>query len=188
VLARGEGAAEGDAERALDPHAVAELELQQSEKELAFQERQLAAEIQSQYADALAAAELLRSTEQLVALNEQTLRVTQVRLTEGDVAKLDVNLIRVEVNRLRAQQAVAENRVRAALLQIRTLAGLGVDESLKVSGDLVSAPPLDGLTLEGLKTAALQSRADLQAARIAEEAAESRISLAQAQAVPMTRA
>jgi outer membrane protein, heavy metal efflux system len=163
---------------------VAELELQQSEKELAFQERQLAAEIQSQYAEALAAAEVLRATEQLVGLNEQTLRVTQVRLTEGDVAKLDVNLIRVEVNRLRAQQAVAENRVRAALLQIRTLAGLGIDESLKLSGGLASPPPLDGLTLEGLQTASLQSRADLQAARIAEEAADARTSLAEAQAVP----
>lgn len=163
---------------------VAELELQQSEKELAFQERQLAAEIQSQYAEALAAAEVLRAAEQLVALNEQTLRVTQARLTEGDVAKLDVNLIRVEVNRLRAQQAVAENRVRAALLQIRTLAGLGIDESLRLSGGLASAPPLDGLTLEGLQTAALQTRTDLQAARIAEEAAEARISLAESQAVP----
>ncbi len=161
-----------------------QLEFEQAEKELAFQERQLAADIQTQYAEALAATEVLRATEQLLALNNQTLKATQVRFDEGDAPRLDVNLVRVEVNRLRAQQLQADNRVRAALLQLRTLAGLGLDEPLKLRGDLAPSPVIDSLTLEGLQTAAMQSRLDLQAARKAEEAAEARIDLAEAEAVP----
>ncbi len=163
---------------------VSQLELEQAEKELFFQEQQLAAEIRSQYGEALAATENLRKTEQLIAFNEETLRVIQVRFTEGDAARLDVNLIRVEVGRLRAQLLQAENRVRTSLSQLRTLAGLGTEENLRLQGALNSAKVLDGLTIEGLLTAALQSRADLQAARIGEEAAEARITLAEAEAVP----
>ncbi|MEW6732876.1 MAG: TolC family protein [Acidobacteriota bacterium] len=163
---------------------VAQLEFDQAEKELAFQERQLATEIESQYAEALAATESLRVTEQLIALNQETLRVTQVRFSEGDVARLDVNLVCVEVNRLRTQQLQAENRTKAALLQLKTLSGMNVEESLKLRTDLTSVRLPDTLNLEDLQTTALHNRADLQAARIGENVAEARISLAKTEASP----
>jgi cobalt-zinc-cadmium efflux system outer membrane protein len=163
---------------------VAQLELEQAEKEVAFQERQITAEINSQYAGALAATEGLRFLEQLRGINEQMLRVTEERLKEGDAAKLDVSLIRLEVSRLRVQQIQAENTVKTALLQLKTLAGLGVDVPLKLRGDLTLTPTINALTLEGLQAAALQSRADLQAARKNEEVTEARINLAEAEAVP----
>ena len=163
---------------------VSQLELEQAEKELAFQEQQLAAEIRSQFGEALAASESLHITEQLIAYNEETLRVTQVRLSEGDAARLDVNLIRVEVGRLHAQLLQAENRIRTALSQLRTLAGLGTEENIRLRGTLNSGKVMEGLTVEGLLTAAMQSRTDLQAARIGEDAAEARITLAEAEAVP----
>jgi cobalt-zinc-cadmium efflux system outer membrane protein len=161
---------------------VARLELERAQAELAFRERQLQADIKSQYAEALAAVENLRAVEQLWQLNENMLRLTQVRLSEGDVPKLDVNLVRVEVNRLRAQQLQLENRVRAALLSLRTLAGMDADQAIKLRGEL-QAPPLEA-TLEGTQALALQNRADLKAARLAEDTAEAEIRLAKAQAVP----
>jgi outer membrane protein, heavy metal efflux system len=163
---------------------VAQLELAQAEKELAAQEQKLTAEIRTQYAEALAATENLRVTEQLVALNEQTFRVAQVRFNQGDIPKLDVNLTRVELNRLRTQQLLAESRVKTTLIQLKTLAGLGVDEPIKLRGELFSNIFSDTLTLESLQTAALQNRPDLQAARIGEDVAAARINLANAEAVP----
>ncbi|MBI3652707.1 MAG: TolC family protein [Acidobacteria bacterium] len=163
---------------------VSQLELEQAEKELAFQEQQLAAEIRSQFAEALAATENLRITEQLIAFNEETLRFIQLRFTEGDAARLDVNLIRVEVGRLRAQLLQSENRVRTALSQLRTLAGLGSEENVRLQGALNPLKVMEGLTLEGLQLAAMQSRTDLQAARIGETAADARLRLAEAEAVP----
>jgi cobalt-zinc-cadmium efflux system outer membrane protein len=161
---------------------VARLELERAQAELAFRERQLQADIKSQYAEALATIENLRAVEQLWNLNDNMLRLTQVRLSEGDVPKLDVNLVRVEVNRLQAQMRQLENRARAVLLGLRTLAGMDVDQVIKLRGEL-QAPPVE-LTLEAAQELAFQNRADLKAAKIAEEVAEAEIRLAKAEAVP----
>lgn len=163
---------------------VAQLELAQAEKELEFQERQVTAEIEMQYAEAIAATEALRLTEQLLALNQETFRVTNIRFNEGDVARLDVNLVQVEVNRLRAQQVQSETRVRTALLQLKTLAGLGIREPLRLRSALRALRRDDTFNLEALETAALQNRADLRAARLGEEVAEARVQLAKAEASP----
>jgi outer membrane protein, heavy metal efflux system len=163
---------------------AAQLELDQAERELAFQQLQLSAEIRTQYAEAMAAAESLRFTEQLIALNQEILRATQTRLAEGDVPRIDVNLARVEVNRLRAQKLQNENRVRTALLQLRTFVGLESDSPIKLRSDLTSVSLNDSLNLATLLRAALENRPDLQAARLSEAAAEARIALANREARP----
>lgn len=161
---------------------VARLELEQAQAGLAFRERQLQVDAKSQYGEALAAVENLRAVEQLRQLDEGMLRLTQARLNEGDVPKLDVNLVRVEVNRLRAQQLQFENRLRAALLRLRTLSGMDADEVLKLRGELQAQ--LIELTLQAAEQLALENRQDLKAAKIAEEVAAAEIRLANAQVVP----
>lgn len=161
---------------------VARLELEQARAEVAFRERQIEADIGSRYAEALAAAVNLSALEQLLQLSTQTLQVTQVRLHRGDVAKLDVNLVRVEVNRLAAQRLQFENRARAALLGLRALTGMNADQAFKLRGELQS-PPVE-LTQGEAEQLALENREDLKAAKLAEEAAAADIRLAKAQAVP----
>lgn len=161
---------------------VARLELEQAQAELGFRERQLQVDTQSQFAEALAAVESLRAVERLRELDENMLRLTEARLAEGDVPKLDVNLVRVELNRLRAQQFQFENRLQASLLSLRTLVGLDMDQGLRLRGDL-QAQAIE-LTAGAAERLAMENRQDLKAAKLAEEVAAADIRLASAQAVP----
>lgn len=163
--------------------AVAELEFQQAKAEVAALERQFAAEIRAVYARAVSAARQLDVVEKLQAADAELVRVTNARLNEGDVAPLDANLVQVESDRLRVQQIEARSQLETALLEIRTLAGLDIAESLRLAPQAERPPRLD-LGLSELTATALRERADLQAAIIGERLGTARINLAKSQATP----
>ena len=163
--------------------AVAQLELQQARAEVLALERRLAAEIRTAYTNAQAAARQLDVLERLIAADEEIVRVTEARLKEGDVAPLDVNLVKVESDRLKVQAIQARSDLETALLQIRTLIGADVAESLRLAPQAERPPRLD-LGLGELTELALKERADLQAARLGEQLGAARINLARAGAVP----
>ena len=163
--------------------AVAELELQQIRAEVSALERQLTVEIRTAYTNALAAARQLDVLEKLVPANLEIVRVVEARLKEGDVAPLDVNLVKVEADRLRIQAIAARNDLETSLLQLKTLVGAELDESIKLAPQTERPPRLDS-GLNELTEIALKERADLQAAKLGEELGNARVNLAKANAVP----
>lgn len=163
--------------------AVAQLELQQVRAEVTALERQLAVEIRTAYTNALAAARQLDVLERLIAADEEIVRVTDARLKEGDVAPLDLNLVKVEADRLRVQAIQARSDLETQLLNLRTLIGADVAESLRLAPQPDRPPRLD-LGLGELTEIALRERADLQAARLGEQLGSARVNLARANAVP----
>lgn len=163
--------------------AVAELEVQQVRAEISAIERQIAVEIRRDYTKAIAAARQLDVVERLLAADAELVRITEARLNEGDVAPLDLNLVRVESGRLRIQRIEARNELETALLRIRTLIGADVTEPLRLAPQSDRPPRLD-LGLSELTDKALNERADLQAARLGERIGTARINLARAQAAP----
>lgn len=163
--------------------AVAELELQQVRAEIFALERQIAVEIRRKYTRAIAAARQLDVVDRLLTADAELVRVTEARLKEGDVAPLDLNLVKVESDRLRVQRIQARNELETALLEIRTLIGVDVSEPLRLAPQPDQPPRLD-LGLSELTESALRDRADLQAARIGERLGTARISLARSLAVP----
>ena len=163
--------------------AVAELELQQVRAEIAAIERSIAVEIRRDYTKAIAAARQLDVVERLLAADLELVRVTEARLVEGDVAPLDLNLVRVESDRLKIQRIEARSELETALLRIRTLIGADVTEPLRLAPQSDRPPRLD-LGLSELTEKALSDRPDLQAARIGERIGTARLSLARAQAAP----
>lgn len=163
--------------------AVAELELQQVRFEISTIERQIAVEIRRDYTKAIAAARQLDVVERLLAADAELLRVTEARLNEGDVAPLDLNLVRVESERLRVQRIEARNELETALLRIRTLIGFDVTEPLRLAPQSDRPPRLD-LGLSDLTAKALNDRSDLRAARLGEQIGSARLSLARAQSAP----
>ena len=163
--------------------AVAELELQQVRAEVAAIERNIAVEIRRDYARAISAARQLDVLERLLAADAELVRVTEARLNEGDVAPLDLNLVKVESDRLKIQRIEARNELETALLRIRTLIGADVAEPLRLAPQSDRPPRLD-LGLSELTQKALSDRSDLQAARIGERLGTARLSLARAQAAP----
>ncbi len=163
--------------------AVAELELSQTRAEVRAIERQLAVGIRTAYTAALAAARQLDVLERLIAGNEEIVRVTEARLTEGDVAPLDVNLVKVENDRMKVQAIQARSELDTQLLEIRTLIGADLSETLRLAPQ-PDRPPRFDTSLSQLTEIALRDRPDLQAARLGEELGSARINLARANAVP----
>ena len=163
--------------------AVAQLEYDRAVADVRALERQLAAEIRSAYAQALAAARQLDIAERLIVLDQELARITEARLREGDVAPLDLNLVRVEVDRLRAQTVQSRADFETQLITLRTLAGFDPTESLTLAPALERPPSLE-MTIAAATEIALRERADLQAARIAEELGDARIGLAESQRTP----
>ena len=163
--------------------AVAELELNQIRAEVFALERRLAVEIRTAYTNALSAARQLDVLEKLTVANLEIVRVTEARLKEGDVAPLDVNLVKVEADTLKIKAIQARNDLETALLQLKTLIGAGMEESIKLAPQTERPPRLD-LGLRELTELAVKERADLQTARLGEQLGTARIDLAKALAVP----
>ncbi len=162
---------------------VAELELQQVRAEIAAIERNIAVEIRREYARAISAARQLDVLERLLVADAELVRVTEARLNEGDVAPLDLNLVKVESERLKIQRIEARNELETALLRIRTLIGSDVSEPLRLAPQSDRPPRLD-MGLSELTQKALSDRSDLQAARIGERLGTAKLDLARAQAAP----
>lgn len=163
--------------------AVAELELQQIRAEVLALERRLAVEIRTAYTNALSAARQLDVLEKLIVANLEIVRITEARLKEGDVAPLDVNLVKVEADNLKIKAIQARNDLETALLQLKTLIGADVAEAVKLAPQNERPPRLDS-SLSELTEIALRERADLQAARLGEQIGAARINLARSNAVP----
>ncbi|HRH45442.1 MAG TPA: TolC family protein, partial [Pyrinomonadaceae bacterium] len=119
----------------------------------------------------------------LIAADLEIVRVTEARLKEGDVAPLDVNLVKVEADTLKIKAIQARNDLDTSLLQLKTLIGAGLEELIKLAPQAERPPRLD-LGLSELTELALKERADLQAARLGEQLGTARINLAKANAVP----
>lgn len=163
--------------------AVAEIELQQIRAEVLALERRISAEIRSFYARAAAAARQLEILDELTKTDAELVRVTEARFKEGDVAPLELNLVKVESDRLKIQIMDVSSELETAILELKTLAGFDTLENLQIAPQAERPPRLD-LSLAELINNALQNRGDLQAARIAEDLGTARINLAKAGTVP----
>jgi cobalt-zinc-cadmium efflux system outer membrane protein len=162
---------------------VARLELAQARAEVTALERIFAAEIRASYARAIASAWQMDALEQLIVAGVELVRVTNERLKEGDVAPIDLNLVRLETDRLRAQVIRTRADLEGELFSLRALVGFETTEPLRIA-PLPASPPRLDLTVTEATDIALRERADLQAARLSEEVGDARISLAHSLATP----
>ena len=164
---------------------LARAELEATEAEVADKERRLTAEVRLLYAEALGALRELETTEGLNELDLQTTRFVQIRVNEGETAPIELNLLRVEVDRLRSRRALVEGHLKAALLRLKSLAGVPPIEPLRLREDLatpVLPPPPE--SLQAAIDIALRSRPDLKLARLSEEVAQAGLNLSRANGTP----
>jgi outer membrane protein TolC len=161
---------------------VEEAGIEVTKAEIADKERLLIGELRSLYVQAMGAASRMDLFDRLNGLNEQMVRVMDVRFRSGDASRLDSRLLAAETNQVRAQRLVAANQLTGTILQIRAIGGFSPTEPL-----LLKRPPLPAEIRESEESAvrlALENRPDLKAARVREELAEAGITLAKSQAVP----
>ncbi len=164
---------------------LARAELEFAEAEIADRERRLANEVRVAYAEAMAAARELEIAAGLHELDAQAARVVEARVNEGDAAPLELNLLRVELERLRSRRALVAGRLQAGLLRLRNLAGMPLDQPLRLREALSAAPLFEPpATIERAVEIALRDRPDVRLARIEEEIARAGLKLARAGALP----
>jgi len=168
---------------------LARAELEAAEAEIADRERKLAGEVLTAYIEALAAFRELEVTQNLNTLDIETARLVEARVSEGDAAPLELNLLRVEVDRLRARRALVEGRLQASYLRLKQIVGIPAEESLRLRERLTSPgtsePPA---SLDAALEIALRTRPDLKLARLNEVVAQAGYRLARAQAAPQVTA
>jgi len=159
---------------------VAEFSVGVAEADLQQRSAQLAYEITAAYAEVSAERHKLKLLSDLIALNQETLRLTEARVKEGDVAPLEANLLRVEISRAEVSTRSAQGRLTSAELEMRRLVGL--DRSASISDSNIPTPT--SVDLGSLKLEALENRADLKTARLEEEREAAGIDLAKAETRP----
>ncbi len=148
-------------------------------------ERALAANILTNYAEALAALRELGTTERLLDLDLQATRFVQVRVNEGETPPLELNLLQAEVERLRSRRQLAEGRLESSLTQLKSIAGIPLEEPLRLREQLDSAIlPTLPQTREAAVEIALRTRPDVLLARIEEQVAMAGLRLVRAQSKP----
>jgi cobalt-zinc-cadmium efflux system outer membrane protein len=164
---------------------LAQAELEAAEAEVADRERRLMAEVRGVYVETLAAIRELTITEGINNLDLQTARIVAARVTEGESAPIELNLLRAEVDRLRSRRALVEGRLQVTMLRLKSLAGMAPDEPLRIREDL-TAPPLSqpSASLAASLDTALRMRPDARLARLTEKVAQAGLELARAQGRP----
>ena len=160
--------------------AVAEREVQVREREVANRERILAGEVRMKFGEALAGALKLSFTDQLVEANQRSFNLIAARVVEGATPPLEQNMALVELNRLKSMRETVEGKVEVAMLELRNLIGMPLDQPLRLKGDLNHLVDLlPSLTEETVR--ALRDRPDLQAFRANESLATARIEQARSE-------
>lgn len=161
---------------------VAETSIEVAKADVVEAERQIIGRLRLLFVDAQGAASRVDLFERLDQTNDQMMSVMNVRLRAGDASQLDARLLQAQTNQVRAERLLAENQLAGLVLQIRTVAGLSLDEPLLLRRDQPISDMLP--TEDAFLTRALETRPDLQAARLREDLAAAGISLAKSQAVP----
>ena len=159
---------------------VAEFSVGLAEAELQGRTTELAYEIRAAYGEVLAERRKVKLLSDLMAFNSDTLRLTEARVKEGDVAPLEAGLLKVEVSQAEVSRMSAQSRLTSAEFELRRLAGLSGTTPIPDT----DFPAPQSLPLEALQQKALENRADLKSARIEQEQQAASVALAKADAKP----
>ncbi len=159
---------------------VAEYSVALAKAELQSRTIELAYEIRAAYAQVLAERRKVKLLNDQMEFNQDTLKLTEARVKEGDVAPLEAELLKVEVNQAEVSRMSAQSRLTSAELDLRRLAVLS---STAPIGDSDFSSP-KSIQLQELQQKALATRADLKTARLEEEQKDASVELAKADAKP----
>ncbi|MFZ5469573.1 MAG: TolC family protein [Myxococcota bacterium] len=109
-------------------------------------------------------------------------RAAESRFRAGDIAELERNVVEVDVARAEAAAAAAEAEWLRAQAEVNRLTGRPIETELQLAEEPL--PPLPATEVTALLEAASEHRADLVAARLAEDAAAAEVSLRYRELIP----
>ena len=162
---------------------LARAELERIRYEVQDGERRQTADLALLVGQALSEVSRLYALERVSDLNESLRSATALRVRVGDASRYEFSQVEAESARLDAEKLRATTRLEGLLLQIKTLAGMSPDDSLKLNDSEFGVQAVEVNLAEALRIAA-DTRPDLKAASIAEREAEARIKLAESERAP----
>lgn len=162
--------------------SVAQLSSGLAEAEVAERSRQLSFEVRRRAADLLAVRRKQEVLDRQLDLNRESVRITRVRVEQGDAAPLEQQLLATELARVEAQSETFRGRAAAAVLEVQQAVGIAIPDALPTSE--AERMTTSVLALKDLQQRALKGRPDLQAARLLEEQGAAEVTLARAQGKP----
>jgi cobalt-zinc-cadmium efflux system outer membrane protein len=119
--------------------ATADRGVAVAEATLADQRRTRAAEIATGYGDLLAAIRRLEVTDELIAIDQQTVTLLRARVREGASPVLEQNMAEVDLRRAEADRFAREAEVEMARIAFARLIGVPVADGVRVRDSLDGA-------------------------------------------------
>jgi cobalt-zinc-cadmium efflux system outer membrane protein len=162
--------------------AQAAAELKEAQARWAALEIQVARDASGAFLRLWRAERLRALARDALELNRTLEKASESRFQAGDIPELERNVVAVDVARAQREVSAAETEVVQAQWELARLLGRSDGARLTAADLPSSAPALP--TLEQLKAHAREHRADLAAARFAEEAAKAQLRLRYRERVP----
>lgn len=160
---------------------VAELGVALAQAEFDQRARQLAYEVSILYAEASAQQRKIERLDRLLELNQESMRLTEARVREGDAAALETQLLAVDISRAEAERLSTAGQLEAILIELKQLAGISPSDTLALAPATIPVINVDAGTLQQRATT---ERPDVRIARLVEQQSESETRLATAQGRP----
>lgn len=141
--------------------------------------RQLRYDLQTRFVELASTIRRLSVFDDQLANLRRSMELTRARVAQGDAAALEADLLSVEIGRIEAQRAVVAGDVDAIEVDLRRIAGLGLEDEILISPSYsISAR---SFTSAELTQRALVGRPDLRLARVREQQGDAERILAEAE-------
>lgn len=144
----------------------------------------MAAEVRQAFVRALGSEQHLSLARESLALSRQTVQAAQRRFELGDGSRIEVNTAKIDVARSTRDVNSAVRDRAGAYSELSALVALDATTQLHLDGALTGDSPAVAADAAALERLALESRADLVAARGALQAAQAERRLASREALP----
>jgi cobalt-zinc-cadmium efflux system outer membrane protein len=156
--------------------AVAEREVEATERAIADRERLLAADVRLKYGEVVAALRELAVGDDLIAATARQRALVRERVEQGSAPPLERNMVDVEARRLEADRLLQAGKVEAAVVALKRLLGVSADEPLQVRNTIESLVHTDEMMpLPSAAAPASGTRPDVQEAEARLRVADARI-------------
>jgi outer membrane protein, heavy metal efflux system len=155
--------------------AVADREVEVSQRASADRERMLAAEVRLAYGQVAAAVRTLTVTDQLLQATTRQLTLISSRVDQGATPPLDRDMLRVEVQRLEAERSLQVGTVERRVAELKRLLGMPADAPLTLR------TALEDLVRQEIAVSANSNQSSASTARPDVLEAEARVRAAEAQ-------
>ena len=155
--------------------AVAEQEVQITERSVADRERTLAADVRLKYGEVAAAARGLAISDDLVATTTRQYGLLSARVEQGGTPPLERNMVQVELRRLEAERLLQAAQADRALIELKRLLGMVANAPLQVRDTLEQLVEHDATAPSTSTDTAIAVRPDVQEAEARIRVADARI-------------